>query len=134
MKNSAGCACEIEIDTRDCGPSFVSISMRTAKKDHLCFECGDVIKKGTRYEKTSGVWDGTFATFKTCRGCLSLREEFFRSAYYYGRIWGDFRTYVDEVGAEISEKCLSNLTPTAREKACNIVQEYWEKHYKDEKP
>lgn len=129
-----GCACEIEIDTQGCGPSFASTKLLKARKDHRCFECKGAIKKGTQYEKVAGKWGTGFETFKTCGDCGSLRTEFFRSGHYFGRIWEDFEIYVDEVAAEISEKCMSNLTPSAREKACNIIQEYWEKHYKDEKP
>ena len=123
------CSCEIEIDTQDCGPSFASTKLLKARKDHRCFECKGAIKKGAKYEKVEGKWGACFETFKTCTDCLSLRAEFFRSGHYFGRIWEDFEIYVDEVDAEISEKCMSNLAPTAREKVCNIIQEHWEKHF-----
>ena len=119
------CSCEIDVGIDDGCPDFTSTKMVTAKKDHKCIECKGVIKKGEQYEKTVGKWDGNFDTFKTCLDCLSLRREFFRGGYYYGRIWEDFETYVDAVGSEISEKCLSNLSPIARGKACDIIQAWW---------
>lgn len=120
------CSCEIDVGIDDDGSEFTSTKMLKAKKDHKCYECRGVIKKGDRYEKTSGVWDGTFDTFKVCLDCLSLRKEFFRGGYYYGRIWEDFETHVDAVGAEISEKCLSNMTHVARGRACDIIQAWWD--------
>ena len=119
------CSCEIYAGIDEGYPDFTSTKMFTAKKDHKCTECKGVIKKGAQYEKTVGKWDGNFDTFKTCLDCLSLRREFFRGGYYYGWIWEDFETYVDAVGAEISEKCLSNLSPIARGKACDIIQAWW---------
>jgi len=33
---------------------------------------------------------------------------------------------VDEVGGEISEDCISHLTPVARGRSCDIIQDYWD--------
>lgn len=126
------CSCEIDVDIDDAGPDFSSTKMLKAKIDHECIECRGVIKKGDQYEKTSGKWDGNFDSFRTCVDCLSRRKEFFRGGYYYGRIWENFETHVDAVDGEISEKCLSNLTPVARGKACDIIQELWVEDEEDE--
>lgn len=47
---------------------------RRARKSHTCCECGGEIARGDRYEFVSGIWDHHPSSFKTCRGCLSLRE------------------------------------------------------------
>jgi len=45
-----------------------------AKKDHRCSECASDIKKGERYERVFGVWEGYPNTYKTCVNCLVVRD------------------------------------------------------------
>jgi hypothetical protein len=47
---------------------------RRARKPHKCCECRGVIVSGETYVYFSGVWDGTPATYKTCRDCDELRS------------------------------------------------------------
>jgi hypothetical protein len=53
---------------------FCTVSTVTARVQHKCCECRDVIRPGERYERTAGRWDGRMATFKTCDYCARLRE------------------------------------------------------------
>jgi hypothetical protein len=46
-----------------------------ANKDHRCCECSGEIKRGEKYQKVKGCWDGKWHTFKTCEDCADLRHE-----------------------------------------------------------
>jgi hypothetical protein len=120
------CSCEVDVDIDEDGPSFFKTKTIKAIKEHKCCECKRIISKGEKYEKTSGFWDGSFDEFKTCADCISMREEFFTSGYYYERIWELFSEHVDAVCAAISESCLSKLTPVACGRACDIIQAWWD--------
>ena len=54
-------------------PTFYNQSLRTAKKQHKCEECGGPILAGEKYEYVSGLWDGYFNVFKTCERCVDIR-------------------------------------------------------------
>jgi hypothetical protein len=58
--------------------------IRKAAKPHKCCECGDVIDAGERYEYASGMWEGMWYAFKTCRGCLNMRRRFCPDGWLYG--------------------------------------------------
>ncbi len=47
---------------------------RTARKSHRCGECNRTIQTGDRYEITTGLFEGEFEAYKTCRKCLDLRN------------------------------------------------------------
>lgn len=55
------------------GPSAYSSRVRTARKQHRCFECGKSIMPSQMYEYASGIWDGEPSSFKTCMRCVALR-------------------------------------------------------------
>jgi hypothetical protein len=55
-------------------PECMSQIQRKARKDHVCCECRRVIKAGTVYEYTSGIWDKEPSSYKTCPRCVLLRE------------------------------------------------------------
>ena len=55
-------------------PEVSSVSIRAARKQHKCEECGCNILSGDRYEYVWGIWEGWQDSFKTCPRCLDLRE------------------------------------------------------------
>lgn len=55
--------------------SVYSIEHPTARKEHVCCECGGAIKPGEKYQLFKGIWDGEAARFKTCTDCEALRRE-----------------------------------------------------------
>ena len=55
-------------------PEFFTSTMRKARKQHKCCECGGIIEYGEQYQYISGMWDGCFYTFKTCEKCEDLRD------------------------------------------------------------
>ena len=64
---------------------------RKANKEHRCGECGEVIKKGERYEHASLLFEGDWSTHKTCELCVRIRTDFFPCGFYYGFLREDFR-------------------------------------------
>ncbi len=45
-----------------------------ARKPHKCGECQRTIQPGETYEKTVGVFKGSFDTYVTCEQCCSVRN------------------------------------------------------------
>ncbi len=43
-----------------------------ARKEHVCYFCGDTIKKGTVYNRQDGKFDGDWYTVKTHISCSEL--------------------------------------------------------------
>jgi hypothetical protein len=64
---------------------------RTARKEHICCECRDKIKVGDKYEYVSGLWDGIWREYKTCRICVKIRDDFFSCGFYYGEMSSHLR-------------------------------------------
>ena len=56
-------------------PECFSESMRKARKEHFCVECGSKIQIGQMYQVCTGIWDGSPDSFKTCFPCCRLRDE-----------------------------------------------------------
>ena len=56
----------------DDGPSACHETWRTARKEHDCYACGEVIRRGDRYHFTSGIWDGYPGSFKHCARCWKM--------------------------------------------------------------
>ena len=67
---SDGCYCEWSEGEL---PEWMHYRMRKARKEHVCCECREPIKKGEQFEYTSGKWDGRIQAFKTCAYCANLR-------------------------------------------------------------
>lgn len=47
--------------------------MRTARMEHRCSECSATIHSRERYEHVTMLYDGHWATFKTCLACIDDR-------------------------------------------------------------
>ena len=117
------CSCTIDAEY-DEGPDCYQEAMRKTRKTHKCCECGEVIQIGEKYESISGIWDGDPHTYKTCMDCKSLRGVFFKN-WCFEMIWDDFKEEFS--GAVVPESCISELTPAAREKVCQWIEDQWER-------
>ena len=110
---------------------FSSSVIHTARKPHICEECGRTIQVGEKYEACRGLYEKEWATDKTCVDCLSLRNTFFCS-WIFGTIWEEFREWLRDWwwrdGKELWK--LENLTPKAREHVLEIISE-WEAEEED---
>ena len=127
------CSCEIEIDS-DVGPTFYSEEMRTARKQHKCTECRRTIEPGEEYESVSGLWEGGWSKYKTCRDCLSLRNVFFTRGWEFRGLWALFQDNFCYIDAVIPESCISELTPAARAKVCELIESGWDDYDDEEQP
>lgn len=56
-------------------PSMYSEIIRVARKPHRCCECQRQIFAGEKYQAASGMWDGSFSTFRTCIECADTRVD-----------------------------------------------------------
>ena len=110
-------SCEIDFDY-DNGPECFSETWRTARKEHMCCECGRKIQKGEKYKYESGIWEGRPESYKLCKSCHEVRSAFFCN-WTYGCLWDDFEAHCTEV-EELSEKSLGKLSPETREKVIAI--------------
>ena len=75
--------------------------MVQARKAYACVECGGEIVYGEEHWRAKGVWDGKWATYRTCEECFEFRQELlaafsprddelpaFGHLYDYGREYG----------------------------------------------
>ena len=120
----SNCSC-IYIDSFDYS-SFYREELPTARKMHMCSECGRDINKGENYKKEVGLWQDGFVTFKTCIDCLSIRDEFFCGGWNFGSVLVDLEEYIKEAHGKISEDCIINLTDNARYKVFDMIEEGWQ--------
>lgn len=61
----------------DCdAPSVFNATLRVARKQHTCCECHTDIVTGETYEYSSGVWDHSGGSYKTCMVCAELRADY----------------------------------------------------------
>lgn len=95
-----------------------------ASKNHVCGECGTEIKKGAKYKYESMRFDGEFHRYKTCNDCISIRDNLFHS-WLYENIIDDLKEEVRNCNGDIPEKCISKLTPRAREMVCGMIEDVW---------
>ena len=75
------CSCDYEGEP----PEFSNTRTVLARKQHICCECGETIEPGEQYECVSGLWEDDFCVFRTCGGCVAIRD-YYCSCYAYGRL------------------------------------------------
>lgn len=107
-------------------PEFYRQKTVTGRKGHKCSECGRIIEKGEKSEAVSGKWDGDIRSYRTCEDCLSARSEFFCDGYLHNNMWENIWEHVCEHGGEIASECLLALTPRARMRVIEMIDELWE--------
>ena len=103
----------------------IRTSTPRARKEHHCCECRDTISKGQIYLNEVTTYNGELTEYKTCQTCKEIRDEFFCEGYYYGEVMEGLKEYIFEVRGDISESCLADLSSEAREKVCEIIEDYW---------
>lgn len=106
----------------------IVIETRTpkARKLHSCDECHRLINKGEEYRREILKWGSKFFHHKYCEDCLSLREVFFSNGWYYTYLWEDMNDFIGKVDGKISEFQITQLTKSARDKVCTLMQEMWD--------
>lgn len=86
-------------------PALYSEKFVHARKAAKCCECGTPIAAGDRYQRSEGLWDGAFSTYKTCAPCAELRDAMMKAASAQdcceGPAFGDLMNWATE--AEVYE-------------------------------
>ena len=118
------CSCTIDID-HDGGPSCCTEKIRTARVKHVCDECFKNIVPGEKYEYVSGIWDSRPSVYKTCLDCKSIRDTFF-SSWGYTQVWENLQDEFGYTGSVVPESCIAELTPGARDRVCEFIENGWE--------
>lgn len=127
----SNCSCiYVDVDGGDVA-EFHTSKIVKARKPHICNECGEDILQNDEYERVTAKWDNV-ETIKTCRNCLSIRNEFFCYGYLYGQLWGDLYCHIQDVGGNVSSECLMRLTNRAREKTLEMIESVWKESSDDD--
>jgi len=72
----------------------------------------------------TGKWHGEFFVERMCMDCRSVTEHLF-CGFTFGQVWEDLRDHLYDTGGEISWAKVAMLTPAAREKVCDIIENVW---------
>jgi len=118
------CTCSMSASISEDEVDVIVEQWQTARKNHVCVECGRIIGIGEQYYFEKYFYDG-FRTSKTCTDCMSLRQH----------LVGDFRisqmrdlieSHIEVCDGEIPEACIAKLTPDARGWVCGIIERCWD--------
>lgn len=60
----------------------------TARKNHICAACKEVIPRGHRYARIGAVFDGEAETIKRCLRCQTIHAHL-RGLDEHGELWPD---------------------------------------------
>lgn len=118
------CSCSINAGSEYEFDEVLSRKMIASKTVHKCGECGRKIPPGEHYELYRASFDGTIHRYKTCRECLSFRNNFFGD-FCFESLWESFEDEMDNCGWQVPEKCLSKVTSATRAKICELIEAYW---------
>lgn len=87
--------------------------IRRARKAHHCYECGETIAKGDKYEYATSLYDAHWSTYRTCLSCAEIRDHFACNGFYYGRLWDDLAdNFFPDMKA--GGPCMEGLSPAAK--------------------
>lgn len=103
---------------------FQSRTTRKARKEYVCIECHQPIRKGDIYVRFAASDDGRVFSNRTCLLCEEIREALYCDGYYFGRMWEDIREQIFNEGG-LSIACVEKLTTPA---AKAFIQERWMQH------
>lgn len=75
-----------------------------ARVERDCHECGGVIRKGERYVRLAGKWEGEFDTHVRCGDCdawskafvVAMRRECGSACWTLRSLWGDIAEFCRE--------------------------------------
>lgn len=74
-----------------------------ARKPHRCYECGGDIPVGMVHGRATGLYDGSWGTWRRCAACLILAE---RVATQFGEcaLWGGLDEYISYRNDDLPEE------------------------------
>lgn len=98
----------------------------TAKKAIRCIECYRVIPRGEKHIKADYTnEDNEWRVRRICVDCKSVIESFFCGSYKYDIVWEALEQHLNDHEGKVPADCLVELTPKAREKVCEMIEEIW---------
>ena len=109
-------------------------TIRKARKDHQCYECGEPIAKGTQYEYVSGIWEGEPTSFKTCLACVDVRNHFScGNGWVYGEVWSQLQeAFFPDMRA--GGESMTGLSPRGKAKMFEMYLAWYEQDEHDGAP
>lgn len=104
-------------------------TVRKARKQHYCCECQTTIESGERYKHTSALTrDREWYTSKTCLDCTSASA--LVCSWTVGQMWTEIEDALAEAPDDgIPWGVIAELTPGARARVCEWIEEMWERRY-----
>jgi hypothetical protein len=117
------CLVDIDVDSGE-GDGCVWVNFPTARKFHVCGECGEHIKPGQKYEHVRGQTDGRFSTCKTCLVCHELRERFC-CGFYYEYVLSDIYQGLIDNRNRITLGMVDDLSMEGATVISNMLDEIW---------
>lgn len=110
--------------------SFSRTQTVKAAREHECGECDETIPCGARYERTEGLWNGRWSTFKTCLSCVEIRDHFAcEDGWMFGEVWRQIEEnfYPD---MKAGGPCMEGLSPAVKARLFERRMKWLE--YKDQ--
>jgi len=122
------CSCDISVGLD--GPCTVlAAEWSIARKPQKCQECSrEIPPKEAYYRETIKDYDmdddDMLITCKTCRDCMSLRDNMMRD-FFIGKVRETISDHIWDCGGEMPEEYLAKLTPAARAWVCGQIEAAW---------
>ena len=92
-----------------------------ARKEYVCIECRQPIRKGEHYSRFASKYDGAISTSRTCLVCEEIREALYCDGYYFGCMWDDIKHQIF-MHRGLTVECVDKLkTPEAK----RVLQQRW---------
>ena len=99
----------IDMDYDDDNEFYVETTP-TARKPHVCCECGQTIQPGQPYERVTGKSDGAVWTVKSCAICREIRKALVCGSWQFGELWESIREGVFPAWEQLSPlDCLAKI-------------------------
>lgn len=98
---------------------------RTARKEHVCVECREPIKKGELHQYVSSLFDGHWSTHRTCLLCVEIGDHFSCGrGRYTEMLWSDLEeNFFPDMSA--GGPCMQGLSPAAKQKLIDARMKWY---------
>lgn len=83
------CSCDLV------NPDVFRSTIRKARKQHKCCECGATIQPSSKYVDIFGVWDGEPGSYKQCLECSEIGDRLTKENDCGYAIGGLFQELID---------------------------------------
>ncbi len=80
---SISCDCSVGVD--DCADLYRD-EFPKARKPHKCYECGESILPGQKYQKSTILFECRWSEYKTCMPCFRVRDRYCHYGFYFGEL------------------------------------------------